>query len=141
MNKLFLVLSLVCTVSWADNSAFDCSKSPGRDLCLKIRKAESYLRDCTGTSCYSLWRNYIVSLEQLSDFYYSNFLPKDAFTSDLGELAYEFSMDICKFEQTGDLDWIERITLAENRALVPLKEIQENAKMPVIKTCKKVSNR
>lgn len=137
MRNLFFGLLLVVSSVWADTQPFDCSKSPGRDLCLKTRKAESYIRECQGQSCYSMWRSYIVALDDLTQFYLSNFLPKDSFSSDIGEMAYSLSKGICGQEITGDSDWVRRVSLSENRALPFLKEVQERAGLPVVKTCKK----
>ena len=64
-----------------------------------------------------------------------HFLPKDTFSLDIGELAYSLARNICTFEKTGDIQWLSRLALAENRLLPQLKEIQQIAKMPVIETC------
>ncbi|MFM8316710.1 MAG: hypothetical protein ACKOA8_20710 [Deltaproteobacteria bacterium] len=135
MRYLLLGWVLITTSVWADVEPFDCSKSPGRDLCLKIRRVESYIASCDGDSCYSLWRSYLTAMDSLSNFYVDHFLPKDTFSLDIGELAYSLARNICTFEKTGDIQWLSRLALAENRLLPQLKEIQQIAKMPVIETC------
>lgn len=140
--KLLFLAFFVQTLSFADIDAnpFDCSVAPGRDLCLKLNTAKSYLVNCQGNACYTLWGHYLKSLNRVSATYTENFLPNDKFAVEVGTLANALATAICRNRIEGDADWVRTITMTENRVLPLLKEIQQQAGLPETKSCKKVIN-
>ena len=137
MKKLILFLFCFGFSSQSQAASFNCDEQPGRKLCLDMRATASYIVVCDGSSCYPLWRNYISSMNRLTDFYLSYFLPNDDFSEQIGDLAYTLAQDICKLEIYGDREWVAAIVTAENRLLLNLREIQLNTNFPVVKFCEK----
>lgn len=141
-NFLAVSMFLFANLALADTrpTQFDCAVSPGRDLCLRMNAAKSHLVGCQGLACYQLWRKYLTSLNRFTSLYTEQFLPSDKFDVATGNLANALATKICSNEITGDAEWVRTITMTENQVLPLLKEIQQQANLPVSKSCKKVIN-
>ena len=141
-NTILVMAIFFASLSFGDARAaqFDCSVSPGRDLCLRMNRAKSYLVGCEGSACYELWGKYLGALNRFSVFYTDQFLPSDKFDAGVGNLANALATAVCRNQIEGDAHWVRTITMTENQVLPLLKEIQQQAGLPVAKDCKKVIN-
>lgn len=118
----------------------NCFQQPGRRLCLNMRQAQSYIVSCEGDQCYRLWSQYIQALDKMTEYALDHFVPGDTFDIQVGELARKLAVAICEVRHTGAADWIGRLTIAENRALETLKQIQFDAGSEQPRFCEKVAS-
>jgi hypothetical protein len=98
----------------------------------------SYIQTCDGDACYTLWRKYIHALNHATDLYYE--VADVGYLADAaaGRTAQALAKKICGLKITGDTEWVETISVAENRLLTPLKELQQAAGLTDVAWCKKV---
>ncbi len=137
----FTTLSAHATPMARSTQVLTCDSEPGRGLCREMRLLESYMVDCTGASCYDLWRGQVRSMQVITDTFYRDVDPGATAEPQMGRSAEYASRAICGAHWTGDPNWIRRLAVAANRALRALDLLQEAAGEPFPYTCTLVVNR
>ncbi len=135
-----LILSLVSFLPLTVKAApqpqtINCTSQPGQAACREMRWAYSTLVDCDGSSCHSLWREQIMSMDTLTRWYYDNINLADRAQRDVADEAYRLAAKICLRSYEGDADWISRITVSINRVMPVLESLQLMGGITTPKTC------
>ncbi len=133
--KPLLVVFFLVSASLASAAPLTCADQPGRRFCGRLNRFSSLLGSCTGSGCESLWVDQIRQIRIFLDEYYETFLPGDEVGADLGKLAQSTAKTLCKYEVTGEEQWISALTVQYNRYLKALKEIQTLALLKDAYSC------
>lgn len=113
-----------------------CERGIGGRLCrIMSRIQSSFSYTCSGSACYSLWREQMGYLNDLSSCFDKEVPYRFEADQEMGDLAYEAASEICRSTARGSCQWMRVLYNAKKDGLYSLVEIQKAADRIDIRKC------